>query len=170
MRVYEPGDHGIGVKIRKGDRFTIPAGWLRISANPLLGRGQFTKAGLEWFAKLIFLADHPRQADQFEELITKNDSLCVEILKASDLLAGVDVENPENLQQIYEILKDNQSSAEWFALMFALFNSAAEEAIAEGDAKRAAWAVAGAERFRSLLVFKQQLEQWFEWAIPQRGW
>lgn len=159
MRVCEPGDHGIGVKIRKGDRFTIPAGWLKISANPLLGRGQFTKVGLEWFAKLIFLADHPRQADQFEELLTKNDSLCLEILKASDLLAGVDVENPENLQQIYEILKDNQSSAEWFALMFAVFNSAAEGAIAEGDTKRAAWAVAGAERFRSLLVFKQQLEE-----------
>jgi hypothetical protein len=109
--------------------------------------------------KVNFLADHPREVDQFEELISKNESLCLEILKASELLPGLDVEDPENLQKIYEILKDNQSSAEWFALMFGLFNSVAQGAIAEGDAKRAAWATAGAERFRSMLVFKQQLEE-----------
>src|SRR5258705_10787003 len=133
MRVWEPGKHGIGIQIRKGDQFTIPKGWLEISANPLRGRGQLTKAGLQWFAKLIFLGDLPRQAEQIEEVISKNESDCLAILKGSEAIEGLDIENPEDLEKIYERLKDNQESAEWFAFMFALFNQVAQGAISEGD-------------------------------------
>lgn len=159
MRVSSPGDHGIGIKIREGDQFRIPAGWLQISANPLKGRGHFTKAGLQWFAKQIFLSELPRRDDNIKDLISSNDAVSLEILNNSEMIAGLDVQNGEHSEQIYEILKENQESAEWFAFMFGLLNDAAEQAIAAGDANRAAWAMACAERFRSMLVFKQNLEE-----------
>lgn len=115
--------------------------------------------GLNWFAKLIFLENLPNQFNQFDEVIDKNDSVCVDILKGSNLLDNLNIENSEDSEKIFEILKNNQDSAEWFAYMFGFFNQASQEAINDGDAKRAAWAMACAERFRSMLVFKQNLEE-----------
>jgi hypothetical protein len=159
MRVLSPGEHGIGIKLREGDQFTIPGGWLQISANPLKSRGQLTRAGLQWFANQIFLSELPRREDSIKELISRNDEICVEVLRNSPLMSGLDVENSEHVEPIYEILKDNQESAEWFAFMFGIFNDMAEQAIKAGDANKAAWATACAERFRSMLVFKQNLEE-----------
>ena len=159
MRILERGDHGIGIRIKEGDRFTIPAAWLTISAYPLKSRGHLTEAGLKWFAKLIFLGDLPRKADQISDTLDKNDSICTDRLKSSELIHGLDIENTDDFEKIFEILKDNQDSAEWFALMFGLFSGAAQDAIREGDAMRAAWAATSAERYRSMLVFKENLEE-----------
>ena len=158
MKIREAGDHGIGIRVEKGDRFIIPEGWFRIHANPLKGRGQLTKAGLEWFAKLIFLDKFPREQDQVKAVLDKNDTYCTNILQKSDLLAGLDIENEKDSKKIFDILKENQDTAEWFAYTFGTLNSIAMEALDQGDIMRTAWAVAGAERFRSMLVFKQELE------------
>src|SRR5437870_5800641 len=108
IRVCEPGEHGIGIRIRAGDQFTIPSGWLSIHPNPLKGRGHLTKAGLEWFAKLIFLGDLPRQKDQFDEEFKKNDALCTGVLKGSELLIGLDTEKFEDSEKVVQILQQNQ--------------------------------------------------------------
>jgi hypothetical protein len=158
MKICPPGDHGIGITVEKGDRFVMPAGWFNIHANPLKGRGQLTKAGLEWFAKLIFLAKFPRQASQIEDILKENDTLCTNILQSSDLLAELDLEKEEDARKFFDVLKENQDTAEWFAYTFSMFNNIASKAIEQDDAQKAAWAMAGAERFRSMLVFKQELE------------
>jgi hypothetical protein len=159
MRISSRGEHGIGIKVEKGDKFIIPSSWLKIHPNPLKGRGQLTKAGLSWFAELIFLKELPKQKEQIEEMIRKNDSYCTTLLKKSDLLQGLDVANPGDADKIFQILKDNQESEEWFTYMFGVFNEIAQGAIRESDAVKSAWAMACAERFRSMLVFKQELEE-----------
>jgi hypothetical protein len=55
MHVVELGPHGIGIQVREGDVFTIPAGWLRLSLNPLLSTGQFYESGLKRVAEWMFL-------------------------------------------------------------------------------------------------------------------
>lgn len=75
------------------------------------------------------------------------------------MLKELDIENPEHSEKIFKILIENQESVEWWAYISALFNQLAEEAIENGDAQRAAWAMACAERSRSMLVFKQDLEE-----------
>lgn len=159
MKICDPGDHGIGIRVEKGDRFIIPDGWFRIHANPLKGRGQLTKAGLEWFAKLIFLDKFPCEQDQIKDVLGKNDVYCTRILNNSELLAGLNIENEKDSKKIFEILIENKETVEWFAYTFGTLNSIAMEALAQGDVIRTAWAVAGAERFRSMLVFKQELEE-----------
>jgi len=39
MRICEPGDHGMGIRVEKGDRFIMPDGWFRVHANPLKRKG-----------------------------------------------------------------------------------------------------------------------------------
>jgi hypothetical protein len=33
MKLREPGEHGIGIQVREGDQFVIPAGWMKLSMN-----------------------------------------------------------------------------------------------------------------------------------------
>lgn len=159
MKIRESGKHGIGIKVQEGDQVIIPNDWLKIHANPLKGTGQLTRAGLQWFAKMIFLSDLPRQHEEIANVIKKNDDFYLEILKKSEMLKELDIENPKHSEKIFNILIENQESVEWWAYRSALFNQLAEEAIEKGDAQRAAWAMACAERSRSMLVFKQDLEE-----------
>ena len=159
MHIRNAGKHGIGIKVEKGDQFTIPSDWLKIHANPLKGTGHLTKSGLAWFAKLIFLGELPRQHKEIKNVIKTDNDYFLEILKKSEMLQGLDVEKQEDSEDIHKILIENQESIEWWAYISAIFNEFAEEAIDKGDAERAAWAMTCSERNRSMLIFKQHLEE-----------
>ncbi len=159
MRIQERGEHGIGIKIKKGDKFIIPQNFLKIHANPLKGSSQLTKHGLAWFAKLLFLEELPNKEDDFEKELEKIDNQCDDILRNSDLLKELDIENPDHHPQIFEILKKSNESAEWWASLVGLFINLTKKAIEEKNPQKTAWAMACAERSRSMLVFKQELEE-----------
>jgi len=38
LRVFEPGEHGIGMKVNKGETLVLPPGALQLSLNPLKSR------------------------------------------------------------------------------------------------------------------------------------
>jgi len=158
INLREPGDKGHGIKVVKGDQFIFPKGWLQISANPLKGTGAFTKHGLEWFAKLIFIEDL-YNSKNIRSQLKKNEDYCDKHLVDSRLLKGLDVNNPEHSEEIFKKLKENQSTIEWWAMLFGTFTSIAEKAIKENNAEKAAWAMGSAERcrFQKYGVGPQQL-------------
>lgn len=96
MNVHSRGKHGIGIHTEEGDQVVIPKEWLTVHANPLKGRGHLTKAGLEWFAKMIFLSDFPQTMEQIDHAIAENEAYTVKILQDSELLAGLDIEKEED--------------------------------------------------------------------------
>src|SRR5439155_24386936 len=53
-RALDRPKNGIGIDVKVGDRFVMPASFLKIAANPLKGSGQLSKTGLIWFAELVF--------------------------------------------------------------------------------------------------------------------
>ncbi len=159
INLREIGEKGQGIKVEKGDQFIIPPGWVKISANPLKGSGTLTRYGLEWFAKLVFIDDLPAKSDEVESQLKKNENFCENHLRKSELLKDLDLKNPEHAEKIFQRLEANQTGVEWWAYMFATFNSIAEEAIKENNAKKAAWAMGNAERCRSMCVFKVNLEE-----------
>ena len=159
INLREPGDNGQGIKIEEGDQFTVPAGFFKISANPLKGTGSLTRAGLAWFAELIFVEQLDRTPENFISRLKKNDEYCDSILKSSDLIEDLDIENPDHGDLIIQKLSSNKNSLEWWGLLFSIFNSMAEKAIENNDAKQAAWAMGTAERCRSMCVFKESLEE-----------
>jgi hypothetical protein len=153
------GQKGQGIKVEKGEQFIIPQGWIKLSANPLKGRGVLTKHGLEWFAKLIFLGDLPKQVDKIDDILNKNEEFCDKRLRKSEIIKDLDINNPEHSDQIFQRLNSNHYSSEWWAYMFGMFNSIAKEAVVENNVRKAAWAVGNAERCRSMLVYKDNLEE-----------
>jgi len=159
INLREAGEKGHGIKVEKGDQFIMPQGWLQIAANPLKGRGALTKHGIEWFAKLIFIQELPKNPDDLDSQLRKNEEFCENYLRKSDLIKDLDIENPEHSEEIFKRLNSNQASIEWWAFLFATFNSIVEEAITENNAKKAAWAMGNAERCRSMCVFKDNLEE-----------
>jgi hypothetical protein len=46
MKVREAGKHGIGIQIRKGDEFVMPAEWLRLASAPPQSKRKPLKARL----------------------------------------------------------------------------------------------------------------------------
>lgn len=159
MRIHEPGEHGIGVRTQAGDQFVIPKGLLKFSFNPLKSSGHFYRPGLEWFAKLVFLGKLPKTKDGIFQEIERLEKCSTSLLKKSDLLKGMDLDNPEHSDKIFETLKANRSSPEWWALLSGTFLAIVEDAIKNGDVEQAVWAMACAERSRSMLVFKQEIEE-----------
>ena len=159
LRIHEPGKHGIGMVIRKGDRVVIPSGFIRMSLNPLRSSGHLTHDGIQMYAKMVHLANTPKTKDGLEDEIARLDSQFDDILMASPLLAGVDIASPEDGPRVFEILKGSGESAEWWAALSATFLSVVQDSIREGDIRQAVWAMMSAERCRSMMVFKQELEE-----------
>jgi len=159
INLRKVGDNGRGIKVEKGDRFVIPAGAIKIAANPLKSNSQLTKHGIGWFAELIFIEDIKRNADEIDFIIENNDQYCDNYFKNSPLLANLEVSDSNYSEKVLEILEKNKTSAEWWVLLFSIFNSIVSEAIKENDAKKTAWAMRCAERCRAMFVFKENLEE-----------
>ena len=161
LKLRNPGRHGIGLKVEKGDRIVMPAEFLALSANPLKGNGQFTAEGLKWFAELVFGVDLATKSYREDflpalRLIMENNE---NFFKDAECLQGLDLNNPDNEEEMFRRLNANQKSVEWFGYMAAGMCHMAITSIEEGRAAEAAWATAVAERFRALAVFKSNFEE-----------
>lgn len=169
MRVHESGPHGRGLQVRQGDRPTIPAGFLRMSLDPLKSSGHLTKHGIHWLAQQFFLAGLPRLEDGYAEfsaaLERDMDAIAAPLLAQDSL----DLANPEHGEQIVAKMAESQTAKEYFAFSAGLFLNMAREAVANGQAARAAWASAFAERLRAMVVFKESLEDvvWMAYSVKR---
>ena len=137
----------------------MPAGWLKIAANPLKGSGHLSKSGLDWFAGLMFGNGLEKRRHDFLTAIAELDDEYGEVLKKSPLLAALDIEDPEQSEAVFNKLSADKSTPEWWLYGSGTFLSIAKDAIEKQDAPLAAWAVACAERFRSLYLIKAHFEE-----------
>ena len=159
MHIVEHGAHGIGIKIKKGDKFVFPKGWIQLSLNPLKSSGHFTQYGLEQFVRQLFFDQFPQNKGQIEDEITKIEACCDQILQGSEFIRDLDIHNPDHSEEIVRRLKENSSSPEWWALLVEIYAGVVKQALEDGDAQEVAWAMAGLERSRSVLIYKQNLEE-----------
>ena len=159
IKLREPGKDGHGIKVEKGDRFVIPDGWFKFSAHPLHGTGHFTKNGLQWFAKLMFVEELPKKRDEIEKELEKNEQYWLSILEKSEIIRDLDVNNPDHFDEIFQRLSADKNTLEWWAFLFGLFNGLVQDAMKENDPKKAAWAMGCAERCRSMIVYKENFEE-----------
>lgn len=159
LRIHERGAHGIGFNVRKGDKVVIPGDWLKLSLNPLKSTGQFPRYGLQWFAQQIHLEDLPRKKEEIGAEIDRLEAQCDSILKASKIIEGLDIANEDHADEIISQLKANQDTPEWWAFLMGTFISFLREAMETGNVQQAVWAMGCVERCRSMLLFKEHLEE-----------
>jgi hypothetical protein len=157
MRVVEPGAHGKGIQVRKGDRFVIPAGFIKIAANPLKATGRLYRPGLDWFASLIFVDNLPAHEKDYVAEATRLEAELDS--RINTLVAPLDINDPEHIQQIIETVSARKGTAEFWSLWAAMFLGMARDARENNDSYRASWATACAERCRAMVVFKDHLEE-----------
>ena len=158
MRIYEPGSHGRGIQVRAGDRLVIPAGFLQLSLDPLKSSGHLTRAGIHMLAEMFFLKGLPQRDDGYAEFAVALECEMDTLVKAFPPLKGLDLENATHSDRIMAILQRHKTTKEFWAFSAGLFLNMAGEAVKNGNAARAAWASAFAERCRSMVVFKESLE------------
>jgi hypothetical protein len=159
LHIHEPGAHGIGFNIRKGDQVVIPKDWLKLSLNPLKSTGHFSRYGLQWFAEQIHLEELPKKKNEVAQEIDRLEARCDEILGASSLLKGLYLSNADHSDQIINKLKEHRDSIEWWAFLMGTFISFLRDATGKNDVPQAIWAMGCVERCRSMLLFKEHLEE-----------
>lgn len=161
IKLRNPGAHGIGLKVEKGDQFVMPAAFLTLSANPLKGSGQFTPQGLSWFAEMVFGIDISKKAarEDFPAAIRCIIESNENFFKDAESLSDLNLTDSANEEEIFKRINMNPKTVEWWGYMAAAFGSLALNAIEEANASDAAWAMATAERFRALAVFKAHFEE-----------
>jgi hypothetical protein len=159
MRIVEPGEHGKGMRISPGDSFVIPPSWLELSFNPLKSKGHLTRAGLDWFAKFIFIDGLIGKEATFEQDVVALETRMDKIVNDSPLVKPLDINNPDDSEKIFNALSQHQDKVELWACLTGLFLAMARGARYEKDLLRTSWATACAERCRMMLLFKEHLEE-----------
>ena len=89
IKLRTAGAHGIGIKVKKGDKFIMPPGFLTLSANPLKGIGQFTFHGLNWFAEQVFGVDISKSRHDFTTALPAIIESNEEFFRHSNTLRGL---------------------------------------------------------------------------------
>src|SRR3954471_22502626 len=93
MKIRELGKHGIGIEIKKGDQFVIPANFITISANPLKSTGNLYRPGLAWFAELVFANEITSNREDFAPYLDKQLLELDEYLRKSEIFKGIDFDD-----------------------------------------------------------------------------
>ncbi len=161
MKLRPSAKHGTGIRVKKGDRFVLPAAFITVSANPLKGNSNLTRYGLNWFAEKVFEIDisSKENRDNFPDLARRLMELSENYFKDAPYLKDLDFQNTEDAEEIFKRINAHPKSIEWWGYMAGGMCSIALQAISDGDAPLAAWAMATSERFRALTVFKSNFEE-----------
>ncbi len=104
IKLREPGNHGRGIRIEKGDRFVFPDGWLKLSPHPLKGTGAFSRHGLDWFAQLTFVESLLQRQGEIEKILQENDQYCLGMHQKSELVKDLDPGKPEHADELFQRL------------------------------------------------------------------
>lgn len=157
LHIVPLGEHGRGIKIEEGDQFIIPAGWIKLSMNPLKATGRLYRPALDMLAKSLFLTGLQAR-EGYVEAAKNLEHEMDGIVNAFPPLSGLDINNQNHAEKIFTIMQSHESTPEYWAFWVGQFLAIARGHIQDGDAIGAAWATAFSERCRSMLLFKQQLE------------
>ncbi len=161
VHTIEAGEGEAGIRIRAGDRFVIPAGFLKISLDPTVGTKLF-RPGLRFLISQLLYAAQPKDAQALGGLLEHFRNSADTALKASPLLQGLDIDSEADSKEVWERVSKDKDSREWFAALMGTFAGIVEEAIKEGDSQKAAWAAYHAATAHSMVtvlepIFEQTL-------------
>ena len=158
LRVRSPGERGRGIRIGKGDQLATPLDWMTLSFNPLKSRGQFTKHGINWFAKHAFVDGWLGARESLDDASETLRQRMYTVANESPVLSALDDSASPESPEVQQALDEIRDSREFWAYCTAVLLTVATAARGEGDAELTAWATAGAERCRMMLLFKEELE------------
>lgn len=153
---------GAGFQFEKGERFTIPAGFLQFSLDPA-SRGKLFRPGLAFLLKQFFLGNHPKQSFEIVSFAKQLSDEADSLLKSSECLKSFDLDNESDEKAAIEKLKENQDSREWHVMTMGALAQVVNEAVDEKDHLKAAWAGYMLGTVRGLTIVTEPLFEQTLW-------
>ena len=98
---------GTGIQFEKGERFTIPAGFIQISLDPA-SRGKLFRPGLSFLLKQFFIGNYPKEPKDFVSFAKILSDEADALLMSSERLKGLDLDNEGDAKAAIEKLKEDQ--------------------------------------------------------------
>ncbi len=156
----DPDENGKGIKVEKGDTFSIPANWLTLSLDPSKSRGRFSRHGLNWFVEHIMASILPTNPAEVKEFLDRIDKQVDDALLNSTLMPGIDPNSQEDMGRAFERFKDSRDTIEWRSLTLAAFRFKILQKLEDDEAgkEEVAFLMAHAMIHYALLVYKRDLE------------
>ncbi|MEP0753581.1 hypothetical protein NDA03_15300 [Trichocoleus sp. Lan] len=162
IHVAEPGEDGKGVKVQKGDQIIVPAGLIRMSLDPK-ENCTFTRIGLLDFVQMLMTSGCPQTSAELDMLLEYYEKEGYKCLRESPLLQDLDIENENDNEEIWQRLKEDNNLQEISAALMVSFVDITRKAIAENDAREAAWAAYNATIFHTMYEIKNSHFQEILW-------
>lgn len=162
--VAESGDANQGLRIRKGDVVTIPAGAIRFSLDPSKSTGRLTRDGVSWLFQHLLFNAMPGNAtgwtsDALNTFLETTSNEADNVLRTSPLFADLDLESESGGEQALQRIEDRHDLSEFWATMTGSMTQIVQQYIEEQDPLRATWAASVLMNARTMLIFKQHLEE-----------
>lgn len=160
VHVVEPGEGGKGVRLREGDKFIIPRGWLAMSLDPTKARGRFFRKGVTWFVASLIVPQMPNKSDDLVGVFQMWEDEADKILDSSEKLKHLNVlTDEEDAERAIKIIEKDKDSLEWWALLASMFSHKAREEIEGGGSPETPfWAMRAASAW-AMLVYHRDLER-----------
>lgn len=159
IHVQERGEDG-GIKIRKGDKFTLPAGAISMSMDPRRSNGRFARHGLTWFMRMVYLQAVSKGPEALDDLLAEWDRESDMILAASERLSDYDLTDENDGERVVELLKDDQYSVEFWAMSVGLLCQDLRQHLTAGVAgAEAAHAAIRVSMSWAMMVYLRDLEE-----------
>ena len=159
IHLAEPGEGGVGIKVEKGDTFTIPQAWLKLSLDPANSRGSFTRDGVNWFVRHLIFSPLPAAPEKVAEYLKYLDGEADQALLASPRMKDLDINSRDDMNAAFERFKDQEDSIERTAILLAAAAHQALDLLSSDDSreKLAQWMIVAVSA-HTMLIYKQALE------------
>lgn len=159
IHIVEPGEGGKGIQIRKGDRFTIPAGSISISLDPRRSSGRLARAGLTWMMRMVLTSNVPKTVEGLDSMLDLWEEEADKILEDSAQLSDYDLEDEDDVLRVIDMLKDDQKSLEFWAMAVASCSQELRKRLKDEDPQGAVLYAVRLATWRALMVFIRDLEE-----------
>jgi hypothetical protein len=153
--LQRPEEDGEGIQINEGDRLTIPAGAYRTSLDRSQATTIFSRYGISHYVwHTLYLSVQPTAPDDLRETLQQYVAECDALLENRLHLADLNAEATQATIKSHV----GQLTLEGLAIALLFRVQAFEEALAQNDAKQAAWEMFYLVWTRAMFVFKRELE------------
>jgi hypothetical protein len=115
-----------------------------MSFDPLRGNGQFTRAGIVWFTRHLFMEGAAASPEEIETSLDGYIEASKAALEASPLLEGLDLDTQAGADEAWERAGDDGQTPEFWAMRVVGLAAHAKTSIEAGEAVEAAHAAQSA--------------------------
>ncbi len=155
-RFGAPGPDGL--KTEAGDTVVIPKGSLSVSLDPTQATGRLFRPGITWLVRQQFFANAAESVDDISANLTAYMEMATKALEASELLADLDLDSQEGMDEAIDRVKDDRTPEFW-ALRLGIFAGMCEHNLADGESAEAVVAMQKAVLSRCMLIFVRSIEE-----------